>query len=73
MIPWTVRIQISAMPREHNYSVNVIWTGNTGTRNFCYQAYKRDHEIKAAGKPPIPGSSDPKFREILLDIIRKNF
>jgi organic hydroperoxide reductase OsmC/OhrA len=50
------------MPREHNYSVNVIWTGNTGTGTSGYQAYKRDHEIKAAGRPPIPGSSDPKFR-----------
>ena len=50
------------MAREHNYSVNVIWTGNTGTGTSGYQAYKRDHEIKAAGRPPIPGSSDPKFR-----------
>ena len=50
------------MAREHNYSVNVIWTGNTGTGTSGYQAYKRDHEIKAPGRPPIPGSSDPKFR-----------
>src|ERR1700736_5055996 len=50
------------MPREHNYSVNVTWTGNTGTGTSGYQAYKRDHEIKVGGKPPIPGSSDPKFR-----------
>jgi organic hydroperoxide reductase OsmC/OhrA len=50
------------MPRDHNYSVNVIWTGNTGTGTSGYQAYKRDHEIKAAGRPPIPGSADPKFR-----------
>jgi organic hydroperoxide reductase OsmC/OhrA len=49
------------MPRDHNYSVNVIWTGNTGTGTSGYQAYKRDHEIKAAGRPPIPGSADPKF------------
>ena len=50
------------MAREHNYSVNIIWTGNTGTGTSGYQAYKRDHEIKAPGRPPIPGSSDPKFR-----------
>ncbi|MBV8174651.1 MAG: OsmC family protein [Verrucomicrobia bacterium] len=50
------------MSREHNYRVNVIWTGNTGSGTSGYQAYKRDHEISVVGKPPIPGSSDPKFR-----------
>ena len=55
-------VTFPSMPREHNYSVNVIWTGNTGTGTSGYQAYKRDHEIKAPGRPPIPGSSDPKFR-----------
>jgi organic hydroperoxide reductase OsmC/OhrA len=50
------------MPREHNYCVNVVWTGNTGSGTSGYQAYKRDHETKVPGKPPIPGSSDPKFR-----------
>jgi organic hydroperoxide reductase OsmC/OhrA len=50
------------MPREHNYSVKVIWTGNAGNGTSVYRAYQRDHEITVAGKPPIPGSSDPKFR-----------
>jgi organic hydroperoxide reductase OsmC/OhrA len=50
------------MPRKHNYSVNILWTGNTGNGTSSYQAYKRDHEIRAAGKPPIPGSADPNFR-----------
>ena len=50
------------MSREHNYCVNVMWTGNTGNGTSSYQAYKRDHEISVLGKPPIPGSSDPKFR-----------
>ena len=50
------------MPREHKYSVNVTWTGNTGKGTSDYQSYKRDHEISVAGKPPIHGSSDPKFR-----------
>jgi organic hydroperoxide reductase OsmC/OhrA len=50
------------MSREHNYRVNVIWTGNTGSGTSGYQAYKRDHEISVVGKPPILGSSDPKFR-----------
>ena len=61
------------MPREHNYSVNVIWTGNTGTGTSDYQAYKRDHEIEAAWETdrfwvrPIRNSG-----EILLDTIRKS-
>ena len=50
------------MSREHNYCVNVMWTGNTGNGTSSYQAYKRDHQISVIGKPPIPGSSDPKFR-----------
>jgi organic hydroperoxide reductase OsmC/OhrA len=50
------------MPHEHNYCVNVMWTGNTGNGTSSYQAYRRDHEISAIGKPAIPGSSDPKFR-----------
>jgi organic hydroperoxide reductase OsmC/OhrA len=50
------------MPREHNYFVNVAWTGNTGNGTSDYRAYRRDHEIRVPGKPPIPGSADPKFR-----------
>jgi organic hydroperoxide reductase OsmC/OhrA len=50
------------MAREHNYCVNVMWTGNTGNGTSSYQAYKRDHEISVLGKPSIPGSADPKFR-----------
>lgn len=50
------------MSREHNYCVTVIWTGNTGKGTSTYHAYKRDHHISVIGKPPIPGSSDPKFR-----------
>jgi organic hydroperoxide reductase OsmC/OhrA len=50
------------MHREHTYSVNVVWTGNTGKGTSDYRAYTRDHEIKVQGKTPIQGSSDPKFR-----------
>lgn len=50
------------MSREHSYSVNVRWTGNTGTGTSGFRQYKRDHEITAPGKPPIPASSDPAFR-----------
>ncbi|HEY3520569.1 MAG TPA: OsmC family protein [Rhodanobacteraceae bacterium] len=48
--------------KDHKYHVTIRWTGNTGTGTESYRGYKRDHAIEAAGKPPIPGSSDPKFR-----------
>jgi organic hydroperoxide reductase OsmC/OhrA len=50
------------MTREHSYSINVSWTGNTGTGTSNFREYKRDHEISASGKPSITGSSDPTFR-----------
>jgi organic hydroperoxide reductase OsmC/OhrA len=50
------------MKREHLYSVNVVWTGNTGKGTCDYRSYSRDHEISAPGKVSIHGSADPKFR-----------
>jgi len=51
------------MPKTHRYSVVVEWTGNTGTGTSGYRDYERRHEISAgAGKPVMPGSSDPAFR-----------
>lgn len=48
--------------KAHSYSVDVTWTGNLGSGTSGYQAYGRDHEITAAGKQTILGSSDPAFR-----------
>lgn len=48
--------------KKHHYAVTVKWTGNTGNGTETYAVYRRDHVIKAAGKPDIPGSSDPNFR-----------
>jgi organic hydroperoxide reductase OsmC/OhrA len=50
------------MAREHHYAVTVDWTGNKGSGTSGYTAYARAHEIRIAGKPTIPGSSDPSFR-----------
>lgn len=50
------------MSKQHQYAVTTIWTGNDGTGTQSYRGYRRDHEITAAGKPAIPGSSDPGFR-----------
>jgi len=48
--------------KEHAYTVNLKWTGNLGEGTKKYTSYSRDHEIQAAGKPLILGSSDPSFR-----------
>src|SRR5215467_10599570 len=48
--------------RRHRYEVTVTWTGDRGSGTSSYTAYGRDHEVRCAGKPTIPGSSDPAFR-----------
>lgn len=48
--------------REHQYTVEVLWTGNTGTGTATYAGYERSHEVRASGKPPLVASSDPAFR-----------
>jgi organic hydroperoxide reductase OsmC/OhrA len=50
------------MARRHSYAVTVTWTGNTGKGTTGYRAYERSYDISVAGKPTIPGSSDPSFR-----------
>lgn len=50
------------MSKEHNYQINLNWTGNTGEGTKTYSGYKRDHEISVDGKDIIYGSSDPNFR-----------
>ena len=48
--------------KEHHYRLEVSWTGNTGAGTADYRSYRRDHEVRAAGKPVLLGSSDPSFR-----------
>jgi organic hydroperoxide reductase OsmC/OhrA len=50
------------MTREHRYATELTWTGNLGSGTSGYRAYSRDHELSAAAKPVIAGSSDPGFR-----------
>ncbi|MFF4652242.1 OsmC family protein [Streptomyces sp. NPDC001380] len=50
------------MTTTHTYDVTVAWTGNLGTGTDGYRSYARDHEVRADGPPPLPGSSDPAFR-----------
>ncbi|MDZ4738211.1 MAG: OsmC family protein [Rhodospirillaceae bacterium] len=48
--------------RTHRYEIGLNWTGNDGKGTVDYRAYRRDHEITAAGKAPLAASSDPAFR-----------
>jgi len=48
--------------RTHGYEVTVEWTGNLGEGTGGYRAYARDHEVTAARRPAIVGSSDRVFR-----------
>ena len=50
------------MAKEHHYRTQLRWTGNRGEGTSHYRAYDRDHVLSAAGKPELPGSSDPSFR-----------
>jgi organic hydroperoxide reductase OsmC/OhrA len=50
------------LAKTHHYGVRVTWTGNRGVGTRGYRDYGREHEIAAAGKPMILGSSDPGFR-----------
>ncbi len=47
---------------EHRYQLTVRWTGDRGGGTTGYRDYDRTHEVSAAGKPTIAGSSDPAFR-----------
>src|SRR5579871_6202515 len=48
--------------KQHHYELQLEWTGNDGEGTRSYKTYRRDHTITFAGKPPLPGSSDPNFR-----------
>jgi organic hydroperoxide reductase OsmC/OhrA len=50
------------MNKEHHYSLNVAWTGNTGTGTTSYRTYERSHIISAENKSIILASSDKAFR-----------
>jgi organic hydroperoxide reductase OsmC/OhrA len=50
------------MSGQHNYSLTVKWTGNTGTGTSNYIAFERSHSIIVDNKNEILGSSDPAFR-----------
>ncbi len=50
------------MQKEHNYIVNVRWTGNLGSGTDHYTHYSRNHDISVAGKATLHASADTPFR-----------
>lgn len=47
------------MAMEHDFTTQVIWTGNTGNGTKTYKGYERSWDIAATGKPVIHCSNDP--------------
>lgn len=47
---------------EHNYAIDLEWTGNRGTGTSDYKSYGRDHVVRTEGAHEISGSSDRAFR-----------
>ncbi len=50
------------MKNQHNYTLKVKWTGNTGTGTSGYKDYERSHSILVENKVELFCSSDPAFR-----------
>jgi len=48
--------------KQHLYRADVVWTGNSGAGTRGYRDYGREYEVRADGKPAIPGSSDANFQ-----------
>ena len=49
------------MNRQHNYQLEIKWTGNNGTGTSGYRDYERSYLISGDNKTEIQGSSDPAF------------
>lgn len=50
------------MSKQHNFKLQVKWTGNKGNGTSDYREYERHHTIIAENKTDILCSSDPAFR-----------
>ena len=50
------------MVKQHNYSLNIKWTGNKGEGTNRYDAYDRSYIISGENKVEILGSADAPFR-----------
>jgi organic hydroperoxide reductase OsmC/OhrA len=50
------------MLKQHDYSLLVKWTGNTGQGTNNYRSYERSYTVSIDGKPALECSSDVAFR-----------
>ena len=48
-----------ATSSEHDYTCQIVWTGDRGTGTTTYKGYDRTWDITTAGKPTIHCSNDP--------------
>lgn len=47
---------------NHNFAIDIRWTGNLGTGTSDYKAYTRNHVISMPDHPELLASSSPEFR-----------
>ena len=47
------------MTRTHDYTAQIVWTGDRGTGTQSYRGYDRTWRITTPGKPPVECSNDP--------------
>lgn len=50
------------MIMQHNYQLDITWTGNNGTGTSGYRDYERSYTVSGSNKVTIQSSSDPAFR-----------
>lgn len=48
--------------KNHEYHVDLEWTGNTGKGTESYTSYEREYRVRLEGKPDLIGSADQAFR-----------
>lgn len=48
--------------KQHNYTLTVKWTGNTGQGTINCDSYERSHVVSAEGKKELYCSSDSAYR-----------
>jgi organic hydroperoxide reductase OsmC/OhrA len=47
---------------RHEFTAQVVWSGNTGDGTASYISYGRQYRVVVAGKPELTGSALPAFR-----------
>lgn len=49
------------MLRDHEYKLQILWTGNRGSGTMDYRSYDRDFTVSSKDKPTLSGSSGSVF------------